>query len=682
MLRAHACVICGDPIPAGRRVDRRYCRTSCRSVAYRARRVGKQTADSQQRESEAAPRPSRYGSIPAEVLEILAKHFGQRDEVVRAELAVAQRRAAELQRALDQTTAPPGLSAEDSQATLAAAQERIRKLTAELARSQAENADKCDKLTTQLETLSRQKQADADAQAKSDEERVTLEEELRSLRAQTEEQAREEAKELAEVQRALEKEQERASQLEAQATELEGRLRKFQDKPAAAEARTRQDADNLNEQPARAAELQARLSKTEKQRQETPAQDPARDRDYDALQQQVRELRAHIARGDAATSQQLASLQAERDLLQAECALHRERAEAETADSVYDHASSGGTQMVRAMLAAEMEPAAVQEHLQRYGFLIWWSARWFVRQFMRALLGSERRLELKDWAMQTIRELQSESRHSPGLFPPGLSSWVDANPLLISQIALCVAGSTATRVTYVMPAEFQAAMKEPDGVSAVPITSREPRSVATAIAVPSPFASEAWPPPPSTHTVRSSARLLEPAEPPPGPLPDSRPSPREKIRPQPMPPPPPSASPPGPSRALASKPPETAAPPAWSEQFKYDRLVGIKQDLLSVSHQLAEVQDIMGRPITAQRLREGANISEQALEEAMAERWSYIHKPPPERKTPVYWVKHGVLLDEESERELRDRATEKFVDLSASLRILEAKRRQKLGGSS
>ena len=58
------------------------------------------------------------------------------------------------------------------------------------------------------------------------------------------------------------------------------------------------------------------------------------------------------------------------------------------------------------------------------------------------------------------------------------------------------------------------------------------------------------------------------------------------------------------------------------------------------------------------------------------ERWNYIHNPPSERKTPVFWARYAALLDDESERELRDRATEKFVDLSAALRILEAKRRR------
>jgi hypothetical protein len=89
-----------------------------------------------------------------------------------------------------------------------------------------------------------------------------------------------------------------------------------------------------------------------------------------------------------------------------------------------------------------------------------------------------------------------------------------------------------------------------------------------------------------------------------------------------------------------------------------------------VSHQLAEVQDIMGRPITGQSLRDGANITEQAQQEATVERWNCIHNPPSERQTPVFGVRRGELLDAQSERELTDRATERFVDLSSNLRIL------------
>ena len=38
MLRAHFCVLCGDALPARGRIDRKYCRPSCRTLAYRRRK--------------------------------------------------------------------------------------------------------------------------------------------------------------------------------------------------------------------------------------------------------------------------------------------------------------------------------------------------------------------------------------------------------------------------------------------------------------------------------------------------------------------------------------------------------------------------------------------------------------------------------------------------------------------
>lgn len=46
----------------------------------------------------------------------------------------------------------------------------------------------------------------------------------------------------------------------------------------------------------------------------------------------------------------------------------------------------------------------------------------------------------------------------------------------------------------------------------------------------------------------------------------------------------------------------------------------------------------------------------------------WVHHP-----AGVFWVRHGAQLDEQSEQELRDRATERYVDLSTSLRILKRK---------
>lgn len=60
--------------------------------------------------------------------------------------------------------------------------------------------------------------------------------------------------------------------------------------------------------------------------------------------------------------------------------------------------------------------------------------------------------------------------------------------------------------------------------------------------------------------------------------------------------------------AASSRAPAAPTHSARRAGSRLDRLLGIKQDLLSVSHQLAELQDIMGRPITGQRLRDGTNI--------------------------------------------------------------------------
>ena len=52
---------------------------------------------------------------------------------------------------------------------------------------------------------------------------------------------------------------------------------------------------------------------------------------------------------------------------------------------------------------------------------------------------------------------------------------------------------------------------------------------------------------------------------------------------------------------------------------------------------------------------------------------SATHRPS---KTPVCWVRHGVLLDEHSEHALEDRAMETFIALSANLEMLKRKLRR------
>lgn len=263
------------------------------------------------------------------------------------------------------------------------------------------------------------------------------------------------------------------------------------------------------------------------------------------------------------------------------------------------------------------------------------------------MLQSDSRIEVASWATKTALALMNESKQRRGDFPYDLPEWAAANPVLLCHIAGCMAASTTAQITGATPALFHTAMQS------AAASYSGPERTATAPA--------------------TTALFFVPPQPAPA-LPPRRLIAQEDPAPVHFPMPVQSDF--WPSSAAEPEPPAVAAPPIEPVPFRLDRLLGIKQDLLSVSHQLAELQDIMGRPITGQRLRDGTNITEQAQQEATVERWNYIHNPPPERKAPVYWVRHGELLDPQSERELIDRTTERFVDLSSSLRILELKRRR------
>lgn len=147
MLRATCCVICGNPLPAGGRLDRRYCRKSCRAVAYRA---GKRDPLSRPAQRTAPPgdaeveRSLLYTKIPREVLDVLARHFGQQRERMAAELADARQRVAELDKVI---------AADPAKAT--AVLDAPRTLEAEMAQLNAELVATRSTLTTQLETAQR-----------------------------------------------------------------------------------------------------------------------------------------------------------------------------------------------------------------------------------------------------------------------------------------------------------------------------------------------------------------------------------------------------------------------------------------------------------------------------------------------------------------------------------------------
>lgn len=174
MLRATCCVICGNPLPTCGRLDRRYCRKSCRAVAYRAGR-----RESKARPASCLPPPGDfevgrslvYTHIPREVLDVLAKHFGQQHESLVAELATARKRLVELEQAAGATAAG------------AAAMEERRRLEAQAQQLQAELTATRSSLTTQLETAKRQLREAADERTRA--ERVpTLEGEIQRLTAE------------------------------------------------------------------------------------------------------------------------------------------------------------------------------------------------------------------------------------------------------------------------------------------------------------------------------------------------------------------------------------------------------------------------------------------------------------------------------------------------------------------
>lgn len=396
MLRVRACVICGDPIPAGRRVDRRYCRMSCRSVAYRARKGAKRPpAATSPGAPGAGPPQTRYGVIPSEVLDILAKYFGQHQDALSAERTAAQRRATEAEPAN-----PPAPQLED-------------------------------------------------------------------------------------LQRALDAQRQRASQLESLSGSRNRDVTEHQEKRAAAEAH--------------ATQLEQRLRESEQRRQSAHIQATARSRELEETPQQIHSLKARAAQNHAAASQQLAALKAERDRLQVESALHRERAERDEADPIYDTTSAQATQMLRTLLETQAEPAALHAHMQHFGVVLRGAARWFARQFIRALLDSERPVDVSVWATTAAADLRRQSQQCPASFPASMPEWTAANPELVVQLALCVAGSTSARILGTMPAVFRPAPRAPAAPPHVFQDAEEAAPAAPATVAPVSHPVDSVPHPPSTH---------------------------------------------------------------------------------------------------------------------------------------------------------------------------------------
>lgn len=612
MLRTHTCVICGDPLPTGSRLDRRYCKMSCRSVAYRAKKHREEpVSSSAEGESRLKHSASSHGCIPKEVLDVLAKHFGVRDAAGATELAVTQRRIVELQKALEKATS---VHERPEAPALAAAQAQVLKLTERLEQERTVAAEKVDTITTQTETLRRQQLRSATTIKEQEEELVGLKQQLLSAQTQlvdVNRQLGEDRKRIEALTRAAESHEKSSSQAGLQTEAQEKQLQQLKSKLAEAE------------------QLATTLSR-------------------------------RLAEEEMAAVQQQQSQKAELAQLQAELDVYRQEARRDEEDPAYSAVAEQSIAMLRTLLLQNQahDKESVDGYMRRFGLLLKWSVRWFLRHLVRALLASGKVLALDTWAAAATLELREHSRMHAAQLPYGLTDWAEANISLLGQLALMVAGVTGARLHTGVPLLLKPAVvptQAPAGTPPVP--GRRVATVQAPSIVKVPALPQSVPPHVTTPSLPSRPHQAEVA-------PHSAPAS-----------PPPQARVERPARAAQpNSAPQVESKLGWQEQLKQDRLAAIMLDLISISGQLAQEQDTQGLAVTARRPKPGVSIGEQAVEEAMSERWSFVRNPPAQRSVPVAWAKYGVALDEQSEHTLRDLAMGQLVDLEARLRILKRRR--------
>lgn len=143
MLRAHHCLLCGDPLPAGSRIDRQYCRDSCRTLASRVRKGKRRTpaVSGQTLLQHISPTGVTEQRPLSPLLALAVKHEDQEAELrvelaeTRARLERLQREAeAEKQKAL--TELRQRLAEKDRAADEQAAENRSLRQALEVARQQ------------------------------------------------------------------------------------------------------------------------------------------------------------------------------------------------------------------------------------------------------------------------------------------------------------------------------------------------------------------------------------------------------------------------------------------------------------------------------------------------------------------------------------------------------------------
>lgn len=724
MLRANRCVICDVTIPPGRRLDRRYCGKNCREVAYRARKKGASEPKRHRSppDDETPIWPTAYASIPREVLNVLARHFGQERESLSSELAAARQRIKELER----------LHPAGSEPALAEAISIQRKLSTELEQVKEHAAASLDKIRTQLETTQRQQRQTTEAlrtlESTSEERRRELAVavgQLTSIRAEAtvkKERADKSEGELADARSEITSLKQKLAEAgsvaqeladaraevaaqrqlaEKSATELipaQSELALLTQKLAAAEriveaqeqqiSRLEQQAEGAEDREAElAADLE--LARQEHQRtveklasleriprvsqiesatmnlpasseRQTPqsraphaiastsasASDPSFTREATLRERAEGEV-ARLTRTLAETQRQLDDMRSDRDLFAQECLTLKTSLDERIEEARLDELAQRGEDMIARAFAnlgqSAQARAAAQDHPLHH-----WTRRALGRRILEALLSESKPIDIEPWARQAVADLKRNAQRS-GSVPSGLIAWLAAHEAFVISAAQGIASSVGTQLALSIPSlclSASARIAPAASISTEPATARAASREGTA-------------------TRRRRAQST-PA--------DAPSSPRTIKSPSGTAQPPPLLLPPRSARADEEQ--STSLPastPAWEYDPKEDWLVRWKMDELRTSNELATWQDIRGKPVTAARLVEGKTLREQAIAAAMLARWDYFRNPPPERKTPVHWVRHGYLLDPDSEAALRDISSTRNVDMASEVSWLKLK---------
>lgn len=122
MKRLHECVVCGDPLSPGGRIDRRYCRESCRILAYRQRR----RAQGSVRAHAPASTGHRAQAAPAWAAQLVDEQ--RHHQATQAALAEAKAHITELDAALRKATSAPAAPPAHDRTREAALQARLAEL--------------------------------------------------------------------------------------------------------------------------------------------------------------------------------------------------------------------------------------------------------------------------------------------------------------------------------------------------------------------------------------------------------------------------------------------------------------------------------------------------------------------------------------------------------------------------